>query len=128
MKIHSVATPNAPQAIGPYSQAVQAGDLLWCSGQIGLDPATGEFVDGGVEAQTRQVLSNLKAVLEAGGSSMDAVVRTTVFLQDLADFSKVNAIYAEAFGAHKPARACVQAAALPKDALVEIDCVAVAGK
>ena len=127
MKIQSVATSEAPQAIGPYSQAVQAGDLLWCSGQIGLDPATGEFVAGGVEGQTRQVLRNLEAVLKAGGSSMDRVLRTTVFLQDLADFAKVNAIYAEAFGAHKPARACVQAEALPKGALVEIDCVAALG-
>ncbi|HHI79610.1 MAG TPA: RidA family protein [Planctomycetes bacterium] len=127
MKIQSVATSKAPQAIGPYSQAVQAGDLLWCSGQIGLDPETGEFVEGGVEAQARQVLRNLEAVLQAGGSSMDRVLRTTVFLQDLADFAKVNAIYAEAFGAHKPARACVEAAALPKGALVEIDCVAALG-
>ena len=127
MKIQSVATSKAPQAIGPYSQAVQAGDLLWCSGQIGLDPETGKFVEGGVEAQARQVLRNLEAVLQAGGSSMDRVLRTTVFLQDLADFAKVNAIYAEAFGAHKPARACVEAAALPKGALVEIDCVAALG-
>ncbi len=127
MNLKSIATPDAPAAIGPYSQAVQVGDMLWCSGQIGLDPQSGEFVEGGVKAQTRQVLRNLEAVLTAGGSSMSAVVRTTVFLQDLADFAEVNALYAEAFGAHKPARACVQAAALPKGALVEIDCVAAIG-
>ncbi len=127
MNIESIATEKAPQAIGPYSQAVSVGGMLWCSGQIGLDPETGAFVEGGVEAQTRQVLKNLEAVLEAGGSSLSQVVRTTVFLQDLGDFAKVNALYAEAFGEHKPARACVQAAALPKGALVEIDCVAALG-
>jgi reactive intermediate/imine deaminase len=125
MNLETISTKNAPKALGPYSQAILVGNMLWCSGQIGLDPESGEFVDGGVEAQARQVLKNLEAVLVAGSASMETVVRTTVFLQNLADFGRVNEIYAEAFGAHKPARACVQAAALPKGALVEIDCVAV---
>lgn len=122
----AVITAAAPAPVGPYNQAVKAGDLLFCSGQIALDPQTGEMVgNGDVEAETRQVLSNLKAVLAAGGSSPGRVVRTTVFLADLADFAAVNAIYNEVFGtAIAPARACVQVAALPKRARVEIDCVA----
>ena len=125
----AVNTAAAPEPGGPYNQAVQAGHLLFCSGQIALDPATGTMVgDGDVEAETRQVLANLQAVLAAGGSSAAQVVRTTVFLADLADFARVNAIYAELFGSGvAPARACVQAAALPKDARVEIDCIAVVG-
>ncbi|HCV56677.1 MAG TPA: reactive intermediate/imine deaminase [Synechococcales bacterium UBA12195] len=113
--------------MGPYNQAVKAGGMLFCSGQIPLDPASGTMVGGGdVEAETRQVLSNLKAVLTAAGCSPQQVVRTTVFLVDLADFAKVNAIYAETFGQGvEPARACVQVAALPKGAKVEIDCIAV---
>jgi reactive intermediate/imine deaminase len=114
--------------VGPYNQAVQAGGLLFCSGQIALDPGTGAMVgDGDVEAETRQVLDNLEAVLAAAGVSPQEVVRTTVFLADLADFARVNAIYAERFGTGvAPARACVQVAALPKGARVEIDCIAVA--
>ncbi|QEY31325.1 RidA family protein [Synechococcus sp. RSCCF101] len=122
----SVQTERAPAPVGPYSQAVRAGGWLHCSGQIPLDPASGAMVgEGDVEAQTRQVLSNLTAVLAAAGASPDQVVRTTVFLVDLADFARVNAIYAEVFqGPVPPARACVQVAALPKGAAVEIDCVA----
>jgi len=124
----AVETAAAPAPVGPYNQAVRVGDLLFCSGQIALDPASGELVGGGdVEAETRQVLANLKAVLAAGGSAPDRVVRTTVFLADLADFARVNALYAEVFGSGvAPARACVQVAALPKGARVEIDAIAVA--
>ena len=123
----AVETAGAPAPVGPYNQAVRVGGLLFCSGQIALDPATGAMVgDGDVEAETRQVLANLSAVLAAGGSAPDRVVRTTVFLADLADFARVNAIYAELFdGAVAPARACVQVAALPKGARVEIDAIAV---
>lgn len=126
MQPEAVITPQAPAPVGPYNQAVKAGEVLYCSGQIALDPATGLMVgDGDVEAETRQVLSNLQAVLAAGGSSPKQVVRTTVFLADLADFARVNAIYAEVFGEGvSPARACVEVAALPKGARVEIDAIA----
>ena len=122
----AVNTAAAPEPVGPYNQAVRAAGWLFCSGQIALDPATGAMVgDGDVEAETRQVLANLKAVLAAAGCTPAQVVRTTVFLADLGDFAKVNAIYAEVFGQGvSPARACVQAAALPKSARVEIDCIA----
>jgi len=124
--IEAVVTDGAPAPVGPYNQAVKAGGLLFCSGQIALDPTSGVLVgDGDVEAETRQVLANLTAVLAAAGSSPGQVVRTTVFLTDLADFGRVNALYAEVFdGPVAPARACVQVAALPKGARVEIDCVA----
>ncbi|MFM7229967.1 MAG: Rid family detoxifying hydrolase [Synechococcus sp.] len=127
--IEAVVTDGAPAPVGPYNQAVKAGGLLFCSGQIALDPAAGALVgDGDVEAETRQVLANLVAVLQAAGSSPQQVVRTTVFLTDLADFGRVNALYAEVFdGPVAPARACVQVAALPKGARVEIDCVALLG-
>jgi len=122
----AINTDGAPAPVGPYNQAVKAGGLLFCSGQIALDPATGKLVgDGLVEAETRQVLANLEAVLAAAGCTPAQVVRTTVFLADLADFAAVNQIYAEMFGAGvSPARACVQVAALPKGARIEIDCVA----
>lgn len=125
----AVNTTAAPAPVGPYNQAVRAGNLLFCSGQIALDPASGEMVGGGdVEAETRQVLTNLQAVLAEAGCGPAQVVRTTVFLADLADFTRVNALYAEVFGhGVAPARACVQAAALPKGARVEIDCIAVLG-
>ncbi len=119
-----VVTENAPRAIGPYSQAVRIEDLVFTAGQIGLDPATMELVGGGIEAQTRQVLTNLKNVLEAAGSGLNYVVKTTVFLKDMADFAAMNAIYAEFFGENPPARSTVAVAALPKGALVEIECVA----
>jgi reactive intermediate/imine deaminase len=127
--LEAVVTAAAPAPVGPYNQAVKAAGLLFCSGQIALDPATGEMVGSGdVEAETRQVLANLQAVLAAAGCSPQQVVRTTVFLVDLADFAKVNALYAEVFGAGvSPARACVQVAALPKGGRVEIDCMAVLG-
>ena len=124
--IEAVTTSAAPAPVGPYNQAVKAGGVLYCSGQIALDPATGPMVGGGdVEAETRQVLSNLKAVLSEAGCTPQQVVRTTVFLADLGDFAKVNALYAEVFGQGvAPARACVQVAALPLGARVEIDAVA----
>ncbi|MCS5692631.1 Rid family detoxifying hydrolase [Cyanobium sp. FGCU-6] len=122
----AVRTDAAPAPVGPYNQAVKAGGVLYCSGQIALDPASGAMVGAGdVEAETRQVLANLQAVLAAGGASPTQVVRTTVFLVDLADFALVNALYAELFdGAVAPARACVQVAALPRGARVEIDAIA----
>ena len=128
MQPEAVITASAPAPVGPYNQAVKAGGLLYCSGQIALDPATGLMVGAGdEEAETRQVLSNLQAVLEAGGSSPGQVLRTTVFLADLGDFARVNAIYAEVFSdGVSPARACVEVAALPKGARVEIDCIAIA--
>jgi reactive intermediate/imine deaminase len=123
----AVVTAAAPAPVGPNNQAVKAAGLLFCSGQIALDPATGAMVgDGDVELETRQVLANLQAVLAAAGCTPQQVVRTTVFLADLADFAAVNAIYGEVFGEGvSPARACVEVAALPKAARVEIDCIAV---
>lgn len=120
-----ISTEKAPGAIGPYSQAIKANGMLFCSGQIPIDPATGAFVEGGVTEQTEQVFKNLIAVLEAGGSSLNGVVKTSVFLADMNDFAAMNEVYAKYFDSNKPARATVQAARLPKDALVEIDCIAV---
>lgn len=120
-----IATADAPAAIGPYSQAIRVGQTVWCSGQIALDPKTGSMVGGGVEAETHQVMANLRAVLEASGASLGDVVRTTIFLADLADFAHVNAIYGAAFPSSPPARATVQVAALPRGARVEIDAIAV---
>jgi 2-iminobutanoate/2-iminopropanoate deaminase len=122
-----VATSSAPPAIGPYSQAVRVGDWLFLSGQIGLDPATGELVAGGVLAETERVLANLRAVIEAAGASLRDVVRTTIYLADLGDFPQVNAIYAGWFEQPYPARATVGVAALPRGARVEIDAIAVFG-
>jgi 2-iminobutanoate/2-iminopropanoate deaminase len=120
-----VRTTEAPGAIGPYSQAVCAGGFVFLSGQIALDPASGQLVgNGDVEAETRQVLANLKAVLAAAGSSVDAVVRATIYLTDLADFGKVNALYGEVFAHRAPARSTVQVAGLPRGARVEIDLIA----
>ena len=119
-----VSTPNAPAALGPYSQAVDTGSTVYCSGQLGLDPATGNLADG-VQAQTHQALKNLQAVLNEAGLSLDNVVKTTVFVQDLADFGTVNEIYGTYFHGGFPARSCVQIAALPKNAHVEIECIAV---
>jgi 2-iminobutanoate/2-iminopropanoate deaminase len=120
----AVSSEQAPRAIGPYSQAVRAGDFLFLSGQIPLDPATGQLVPGDVAAQTRQVLDNLRAILGASGRSLDAVVRTTIYLADLADFAVVNEVYGGYFADPAPARATVQVARLPRDARVEIDAVA----
>ncbi len=119
-----VQTDKAPKAIGPYSQAIIANGFVFCSGQIPIDPATGNLINGTIEDETRQVLKNLGAVLEAAGSSYDDVVKTTVFLQDMNDFAKMNAVYAEFFKAPNPARAAVQAARLPKDVKIEIEAVA----
>ena len=119
-----IHTDKAPGAIGPYSQAVRTGNMVYTAGQIGLDPARMEIVSGGVEAETRQVLTNLKQVLEAANSGLNYVVKTTVFLQDMGEFSKMNAIYGEFFPENPPARSAVEVAALPKGAAVEIEAVA----
>jgi len=120
----AVFSPDAPKAIGPYSQAIRAGQLLFVSGQVPLDPATGQLVAGNIETQTRRVFDNLAAVLKAGGRSFADVVRTTVFLADMNDFTAVNDVYGTYFSAPYPARATVQVARLPKDARVEIDLIA----
>jgi len=120
----AVSTPSAPAAIGPYSQAIRAGHLLFLSGQIPLDPATGNLVEGGVEAQTVQVFKNIEAILKAGGTSFDGVVSATVYLADMNDFATVNNIYATYFSSPAPARATVQVARLPKDCRVEIQVIA----
>ena len=124
MDIRSVATEGAPKAIGPYSQAITAGGLVFCAGQVALDPASGEPVAGDVRAQTARVLDNLAAVLAAAGSDLAHVVKTTVYLTDFTDFAAMNEVYAARFGDHRPARATVGAAALPKGLRVEIECVA----
>ena len=119
-----VQTDKAPAAIGPYSQAIRAGGFVFASGQIPIDPATGQFAAEDVSGQTEQVLKNLSAVLEASGSSLERVVKTTVFLADMNDFAAMNEIYGKYFSSNKPARATVQAARLPRDARVEIECIA----
>jgi 2-iminobutanoate/2-iminopropanoate deaminase len=120
----AISSPDAPKAIGPYSQAVRAGQLLFVSGQVPLDPATGQIVNGDIAAQARRVFENLAAVLKAGGRSFADVVRTTVFLADMNDFAAVNEVYGQHFSEPYPARATVQVARLPKDARVEIDVIA----
>ena len=120
-----IQTQHAPAAIGPYSQAIRAGDLIFASGQLGLDPQTGKLQEG-VEAQARQALANVKAVLQAAGSSVDRVVKTTIFLADINDFAKVNAVYGALFQHEPPARSTVQVAALPLGGLVEIEVIALA--
>lgn len=124
--MESIQTDRAPQAIGPYSQAIKVNGFIFASGQIPLDPDTMRIVEGGIEEQTGRVLDNLKAVLEAAGSSLDRVVKTTVYLTDMGEFAAMNEIYARYFGATKPARATVQVARLPRDVKVEIDVVALA--
>lgn len=119
-----VSTEDAPGAIGPYSQAIKANGMVFCSGQIPIDPATGQFVSDDIAEQTEQVFKNLEAVLKAAGASLASVVKTTVFLADMNDFAAMNDVYARWFSENKPARATVQAARLPRDARVEIDCVA----
>ncbi len=123
-----VIAPEAPAAIGPYSVAIRAGQFVYTAGQIGIDPATGAIVSGGVEAETRQALINLKHVLEASGAGLKNVVKTTVFLRDMEDFGRMNAVYAEFFTGDYPARSAVQAAALPKGAAVEIEAVALVSR
>lgn len=120
----TISTENAPGAIGPYSQAVRVGEMVFCSGQIPIDPQTGDFVSNDVAEQTEQVLKNLTAVLEAAKTNLNNVVKTTVFLADMNDFAAMNEVYARYFGDNKPARATVQAARLPRDARVEIECIA----
>lgn len=120
-----ISTPGAPAAIGPYSQAIVSNGFAFLSGQIPLDPASGALMEGGIEQQTARVLENLKAVLEAAGSSLGAVVKTTVYLKDMSEFAAMNAVYARYFTDNPPARATVEAARLPKDVRVEIDCIAV---
>jgi 2-iminobutanoate/2-iminopropanoate deaminase len=123
----AIVTTDAPAAIGPYTQAIRTGDLVFTSGQISIDPATGQMVSGGITQQTERVIANLRGVLAAAGLSFANVVKTTVFLKDMRDFAAMNEVYARAFageGVIAPARSTVQAAALPKDALVEIECIA----
>ena len=122
-----IATEHAPQAIGPYSQAVLAGGFVFASGQIPIDPETGQFVEGGIAEQTEQVLRNVSNLLEAAGTSLARVVKTTVFLADMNDFAAMNDVYARFFGEQPPARSTVQAARLPRDARIEIEVVALAG-
>lgn len=124
MKKTVVLSNQAPAPVGPYSQAVRSGDLLFCSGQIPLDPATGELVAGGIEEQARRVLANLEAVLSAAGASFESVLKTTIFLTDLADFAAMNGVYQGYFPKDPPARTTVQVAALPRGARVEIDVIA----
>ena len=119
-----VSTEKAPKALGPYSQAIKAGGFVWCSGQIPIDPAVGAVTATTIEGQTRQAIANLKQVLEAAGAGLDRVVKITVFIKDMNDFAALNAVYAEMFGATKPARSCVEVARLPKDVKLEIEAVA----
>lgn len=121
----AIHTPNAPAAIGPYSQAIEAGSTIYVSGQLPIDPATGAFAGNDIASQTRQSLTNIKNILAEAGTDMSSVVKTTVMLADIADFAAMNAVYAEFFSAPYPARAAYQVACLPKNALVEIECVAV---
>lgn len=120
-----LTSEQAPKAIGPYSAGIRAGNLIFTAGQLGMDPATGKFVSAEISGQTRQALKNLQAVLEAGGASLENVVKVTVFLRDMDDFSAMNEVYAEFFSQNPPARSAVQVARLPKDAAVEIEAIAV---
>jgi 2-iminobutanoate/2-iminopropanoate deaminase len=124
MSIGFVSTAQAPRAIGPYSQATRSGGFLFTAGQVGFDPATGELVDGGIAEQTQQVLRNIEGILQAAGVRLSDVVKTTVFLVDMADFTDMNEAYAAAFGEHRPARSTVAVAALPRGARVEIEAIA----
>ena len=128
MRREPIKTSNAPGAIGPYSQAIKVGEFVYTSGQVAIDPATGEFIGGGIAEQTERVLRNVAAVLEAAGSSLDQVVKTLVFLADMNDFSAMNEVYAKFFSEVPPARSTVEAARLPKDALIEIEAVALITK
>ena len=125
MKI--ISAPNAPAAIGPYSHAIQAGPFVFCSGQTPIDPATGNLAVGDIEVQTKQVFENIKAVLAAAGCSLQDVAKSTVYLKDMGDFAKMNAVYEAAFAPHKPARTTIQAAKLPRDCIVEIEVIAYKG-
>jgi len=125
MELKVIHTDKAPAAVGPYSQAVLAGNLLFVSGQIPINPATGELVKGSIEEETRQCLENAKAVLEEAGTTLENVIKATVFIKDMDQFGKINTVYGEYFNTHKPARACVEVARLPKDVNVEIEMIAV---
>ena len=127
MKREVIATKKAPAAVGPYSQAIRVGDFVFTAGQLALDPATGKLVEGAIEEQTRQVLRNIAAVLEAAGRSLDKVVKTTVFLQDMGDFKAMNGVYGGFFSNEPPGRSTVEVANLPLGALVEIDAIAIVG-
>ena len=123
--IEVISTPDAPAALGPYSQALRANGVIYCSGQVPLDPKTGQLVEGGIEAQTRRVLANLRAVLRAAGSDFDRLLQNTVYLTDMNEFATVNAICTELYAGVKPTRSCVQVAALPRGAKIKIDAIAV---
>ena len=125
MDVRSISAADAPKALGPYSQAIVAGDLIFCAGQVPIDPASGQMVEGDIAAQTRRVLDNLAAVLAAAGSDLAHVVKTGVFLADLNDFNAMNEAYAARFGDHRPARATIEAGKLPRGAKIEIECIAV---
>jgi 2-iminobutanoate/2-iminopropanoate deaminase len=127
MKREIISTDKAPAAVGPYSQAVRVGDFVFAAGQVAIDPAAGKLIEGDVAAQTRQVLTNLSTVLEAAGSSLNRVVKTTVFLKDMGQFKVMNAVYAEFFPSDPPARSTIEVTALPLGALVEIEAIAVVG-
>jgi 2-iminobutanoate/2-iminopropanoate deaminase len=127
MKKEIIKTDKAPAAIGPYSQAVKYENLVFTSGTLGVDPGSGSFVEGGIQAQTKQCLENLKAVLEASGSSMENVLKATVFIKDMNDFPKINEIYGQYFTKEQPGRSCVEVARLPKDGLIEIETIAFVG-
>ncbi len=124
MDLDTIYTQSAPEAIGPYSQAISTGSLLFTSGQIAIDPTTNELVEGGIEEQTRQVLTNIDAILDAAGTSRENIIMCNVYLKDLSDFTAFNSAYADFFGEHKPARVTVEVSALPKGALVEISVIA----
>ncbi|RPH89781.1 MAG: RidA family protein [Calditrichaeota bacterium] len=128
--MQAITTPHAPAAIGPYSQAIALSEsnLVFTAGQLGIDPETNTFVQGGIQIQTRQALMNIEAILRAAGTDLDHVVKTTVFLKDMNDFAQMNSVYAEVFGSVKPARSTVEVSRLPKDALIEIEAIAVLGK
>ena len=125
--MRTVHSPAAPAAIGPYSQAIVHGDLVFCSGQVGIDPATGEVVGGGIEAETRRIFQNIEAVLTEAGSALSRVIKATVFLKSMDDFAAMNRVYAESFGETRPARSTVEVSRLPKDVRVEIEVVATVG-
>ena len=127
MKKEIIKTEKAPAAIGPYSQAVKYGNMVFTSGTLGVDPSTGSFAEGGIQAQTKQCLENLKAVLEASGSSLENVLKATVFIKDMNDFPKINETYGQYFTKEQPGRSCVEVARLPKDALIEIETIAFVG-
>lgn len=125
MELMSIFTEDAPKAIGPYSQAINMGNMVFTSGQLGINPDTGNLVEGTIQDETRQSLNNLKAVLEAAGTTLNKVVKTTVFIKDMNQFALINEVYGEFFSEHKPARSCVEVARLPKDGNVEIEAIAV---